>query len=450
MRTGLAVFALLTACASTPTQSIAPSQSIGPRERSIETVQALLHAAADDHVLRVKEAYDNVAEIAPTTAMRARVNQAMLLNAQSTYRIAIGSNPVAGMVDLVTKVSLEREAMRRRILDPGLTSEQRRDPASFAVPDEEVEARMNEEQRILYRALVLSDRDMRRIADGVLWPEQLEELDALIAAWWKDNPARRLVANVRLQDFAGYRAATVRSSTGRSGSLFSLLRLDPLASLEPTTRELAQTRLLAERAFFQVQRSPFVLQMYVKDLLFDLIDIDEVRSLQEGLGRANANLTRSIDALERLPEDVRKERTAAIEQLEDWIARERETAVNQVSARVAIERDATLKQMEAWIAEERDATIEQVFEAVAVERKATLDQLEEVIGTQRAAAFDEIGEMVHDSTKEIQRAIAGQEDPMVAVAERVIDHVFRRAVQFLLIALGGWAVVYVVAKRLAR
>ena len=48
--------------------------------------------------------------------------------------------------------------------------------------------------------------------------------------------------------------------------LSELVSLDPLSGLEPTTREIEQTRLFAERTLFYLQRVPLILNRRIAGL----------------------------------------------------------------------------------------------------------------------------------------------------------------------------------------
>ena len=46
----------------------------------------------------------------------------------------------------------------------------------------------------------------------------------------------------------------------KGDSVFSLFQVDPLSGLDPAVREIAQTRLFAERALFVAQKMPMLLR----------------------------------------------------------------------------------------------------------------------------------------------------------------------------------------------
>ena len=56
-----------------------------------------------------------------------------------------------------------------------------------------------------------------------------------------------------------------------------LVNLDPTAGLDPAVREITQTRLMAERAMFTMQRMPFLLRLQTELLTYQLSDQSPIR-----------------------------------------------------------------------------------------------------------------------------------------------------------------------------
>jgi hypothetical protein len=71
------------------------------------------------------------------------------------------------------------------------------------------------------------------------------------------------------------------SQTKRSEptSVFSLLKLDPLAGLDPATRELTQTRLFAERALFLAQRMPDLMRWEMELFTLKTAEMPQIQQL---------------------------------------------------------------------------------------------------------------------------------------------------------------------------
>ena len=94
----------------------------------------------------------------------------------------------------------------------------------------------------------------------MLKPEQQAELRQAIEAWRRQNPEPGSVLAARALGFASQVAKANQAETAKPGSVFDLLKVDPLSGLDPATREIAQTRLFAERALFVTQKMPMLLR----------------------------------------------------------------------------------------------------------------------------------------------------------------------------------------------
>jgi hypothetical protein len=113
----------------------------------------------------------------------------------------------------------------------------------------------------------------------VLKPEQQSELVLAIEAWQRNNRAPEAVLSGRAVGFAAHIAESNKTESEKSGSVFDLLMLDPLSGLDPATREIAQTRLFAERALFVSQKMPFILRWQTELLSLNASRLPAVQQL---------------------------------------------------------------------------------------------------------------------------------------------------------------------------
>ena len=216
----------------------------------------------------------------------------------SAYTIATGPSPILCQLDFVVLATLSR-----MVVEDTLTG-------------------LDEE---LLRPLVPAYRDLEREAWSnaatVLTPAQLEELRALIKDWRARNPEVTLVGFVHFSEFA--KAAGWSLEQQRAlGSLLGLLSLDPMAGLDPAVKQIEQTRLLAERVIFYMQRVPYLLDLQTQRVVLQATLAPEVK-------RANASLERATLAMESyaeigtgLPEAIAREREALIQQLSGEMLRQ--------------------------------------------------------------------------------------------------------------------------------
>ena len=92
--------------------------------------------------------------------------------------------------------------------------------------------------------------------------------------------------------------------TARRGNLFGLIGLDPLAGLDPAVRQIEQTRLLAERMIYYMQRVPYVVSLQVDRMTSDLLYRPEVRELLADTDRVSLSVERFAGVAEDLPATV--------------------------------------------------------------------------------------------------------------------------------------------------
>src|ERR1041384_2410149 len=109
-----------------------------------------------------------------------------------------------------------------------------------------------------------SEAEIWRFAATVLAAEQQAELHKAIEAWRRQNPQPEGVRAGRALSFASRIAETSKEDSAKPGSVFSLLKVDPLSGMDPAVREIAQTRMFAERALYVTQKTPMILRWQVE------------------------------------------------------------------------------------------------------------------------------------------------------------------------------------------
>jgi len=152
-------------------------------------------------------------------------------------------------------------------------------------------------------------------AGALLSPEQQAELREAILAWRETHPMPENVLGARALGLASEVARSRRSATKQT-SVFSLLNIDPLAGLDPTRREIAETRLFAERALYVAQVMPTLLRWQTELLTMNAMARPEVQQVVTNTTQfANAvdNLGRTVA---ELPKQVRAEREEILKALQ--------------------------------------------------------------------------------------------------------------------------------------
>jgi hypothetical protein len=154
------------------------------------------------------------------------------------------------------------------------------------------------------------------LASTVIKPKQQTELRAGIAAWRQAHPTTENVLGARAVGFAAEVATTRQGSAPESGSVFAMLRLDPLSGLDPATREIAQRRLFAERALYVAQWMPTLLRWQTELLSLDAMALPEVQQLVTNSTQIAASVERFATVAEKLPQQVSTERAEILKALE--------------------------------------------------------------------------------------------------------------------------------------
>jgi hypothetical protein len=157
-----------------------------------------------------------------------------LLYQSSVLDIATGPEPEVNLLDMVVFAELSAAVVKTY-----WTSE-----------------RLGDASRGFSDAFESLERDVRRLVDRVLSPEQRALLERLIDDWLAQNPHQRLVEGVRLVGFGRVAgdAADERGNAARG----------LLSSVKSATRAADRALLLAERALFLSQRVPFLLRAHAR------------------------------------------------------------------------------------------------------------------------------------------------------------------------------------------
>ena len=271
----------------------------------------------------------------------------------SAVDIAIGPNPEVNMLDMVVLVTLSR----------------------IVVEEYWVPKVFGDEAKILVEVFRRQEADIWSIAAKVLTREQLQELRDSIRQYRNRDPDRVFVEATRFGDFAGIVGAS-ELAKAQEGSGF--------LGVKGVTREVSETRMLAERAMFYAQRVPWIVRSMVRLLLLDVAQTPEINQVMTDTGTLAKAMHQTAKMTEELPELITEQR------------------------------DQIMKQVTA----ERKAAIEQVMEGVATQRTATINELTELMIGQQEGKMPLVSVVVDRVGDE------GQE---------IIDYAFRRAVMLILI-----------------
>src|SRR5436190_16882155 len=260
------------------------------RDLTIEELQSHLMGFADDFALAIMHAGTTFEENAENPEERARIRRWTLSHVNAAVVLAAGPNPAINLVDLAGMTTLGRQAFEDDWL-----------PAFGARGQQLFEVHQPYENEIW------------RLVERVLKTEPLQQLREIIKEWEETHPEKRFGAFVGLCDYAKARYQSPERVRTRSGSLFSVFYMDPMAGLDPAMRQLEQTRYFAERSMFYAQRLPGIVRLQIELLLSEFGAAPETLRLLNNITEFRETAQRFNDLLEQLPERLGKEQRQVIE-----------------------------------------------------------------------------------------------------------------------------------------
>jgi len=429
-------------------------------------VQAQVMDFADEMTLRLAEAIDQIEGRSQSIEGRTVAHRLKYTVAHGATIIASAQNPRIALVDMYVMISLQRALLEKNIVPQYFGSEADR----------------------LVQTFQTSEQEIKGLASKALTVEQLAEIDRLIAQWLENNTDRVYAGYVRFSEFSAARqVSTAQAQKGRASNVLGFLFIDPLAGLDPTTREIEQARLLAERAFFYMQRMPMLISWQAELLVMDTVSEPESRTVLtsvESLTLSVEQISQDVDELnKRFPELISAERQAILEKLDQTIDEQRQKSIDQALAGLSSERRALINQLSDQEEQLRPLVTDlrqTVDSATALSDsvRSTTEQFEQLAKVLR---LDEPGESdpdaeptdirdVTEALRETTRAaeelvrlsesIKGTTDPAALeerlvmieqrlvnaenTANRIMDKAFRLALTLVIVLIAGLLVVVIV------
>jgi hypothetical protein len=297
----LLLLSLATGCGLLRTASKVPGEAVKAVTPAKKDAKAINPVEVQDTLLRFTDAFMTQSSLdidrlrRGTNAVDAtEVLQWKIAFTTETTSIASGPNELANLLDMTVFITVTRMSLEEHWL-----------PHVFG-----------ESARPLLESCRNAETEIWRLANGVLTPEQQAELHQAIVLWRQKNPIPDNVLAARAVGFAARVVRATQTGSAKSGSVFDLLSLDPLAGLDPAVRELAQTRLFAERALFVAQRMPKLLRWQTELLSMNALELPSVQQLITNSTRIASAVDRFATVAEKLPEQLSAEREQILKALE--------------------------------------------------------------------------------------------------------------------------------------
>ncbi len=447
---GLAALLMAGGCSLMPFHKAQTAPSIaapGQGSLTVTQLQGEVLRFADDYASSVANAADGAAKRAGTREALVAALKWKLDQATAVYVSATGENPVWDALDVVVLAVVSRMVVE--------------------------DAKTREEFGAAVVPLIETHRELEASAwtlvGQILAPEQRRQLEGLIVEWRTKNPRERSVGAIHFREFALSTEKAKGSPLGKlgTGSIFTLLRIDPFAGLDPATVAIEQSRELAARSVAYFERAPTLLRWQAELLALQLAAQPDPQQLLADAGRVSRSMESVSKTAEGLPALVKDERTAAIEQLLAGVAAERKAILQELDAR-----EATIRGL---LGETRQ-TLE-AGTAMSTSLDATIKSLDAFMhyvspsprpGAPTAPAgkpFDvlDYGRSATDvagMARELQTLLVSIDRSGPALAKvgaetgenlkRVVDHAFWRGLVLILVLLVGSVLAVLAYRALAR
>ncbi len=222
---------------------------------------------------------------------------AKLKIATDMVSLATGSNPLANLVSLIVYTESVKTSIREYWR-----------PMEFGDSVDRLE-----------KVVADAYQDIRALGITILAQDQMNELSAAVQTWHKLNPQRERgfaeLANITLVNQILEKGDQTKQVDTTHTSVFSLLDLDPLASLDPATRELTETRLFGERTLFMGKRIPQLMEWQMELLAARTGRVPEVKHFVESTQEIAKASTQVGKTAELMPTLIRQEREKILEAL---------------------------------------------------------------------------------------------------------------------------------------
>ena len=391
---------------------------------TVRSLQLEVMRFADNYAAVVAHAADDFNTRAVGPEARRAATKWKLDHATAAYIDASGPNPVINALDIVVLASASRMVMEDNLTAP---------------PFGEAALPLLESHRLL-------ETNAWALVNTFLKPEQQKELLEIIQEWRRNNPQQRDVAGLRFREFMSAFSRTQERASSSPTSLFGLLFLDPMASMDPTTSAIEETRNTGERAIYYAQRMPTLLNWQVELLTYELVVQPETKQILGDTARFSKASEAFAKAAADLPGVIAREREAAIKQALEGLAQEEKKAKELFGeARVlATEARETLKAGSA-AAESISTTIKTLDEFVR-----SVTQTNDAPSNQRPFDVLDYATTARDissAAKDLQ-ALLGAANSNVsqlsqlrqesaAEVRNIVDYSFSRAITLILVFFGG-------------
>ena len=348
-----------------------------------EEIRSEVLSFADTYTTITAQSLDELQKQTKRPEVAAWALRYKIATALAAMTNATSPNPIVSLLDMITLVTLKRAGLEEHWI-PTLLGEEGKDVlASFR----------------------RAESDIWDLANRALTPSQVAELRELINQWQKNNPTQYYVSHIRFMDFSESRHIYDRSGNPPPpGSLFALLFIDPMASMDPVARELHGFRLLTERMLFVAKRAPMIFSWEMQGAILDAAEnpqtnrfLDSVNTFNNHLKTFNDTTIAFTTTLRDYPKDLAREREALIEEFLHGITEQRKAILDGLTLQrqglqeaLTVQRQGLIKDLEA----EHDR-----LEKLLADARSTLKDIRETSATVNSSAGNTVTHAEESSSR---------------------------------------------------
>jgi hypothetical protein len=426
------LFLFVTGCGLLARKSSVPKAEVGSLSQSTNrpigsvsliVLQAETKRFADTYVALVAQGADDFADKVGTPQAHLAALRWKLAQATAAFTDASGLHPVLNALDLVVLASVSRMVIE-----------------DYGVGEVFGEAALPalERQRRL-------ETNAWSLLNGVVKPEQRKELADMIQKWRQENPHQRYIGGIRFSDLAVAVGKTMQRTGSGPTSVFSLLYLDPFASMDPTAAAIQETRYAVERAIYYGQRMPQLINWQVELLAIQLADQPESKQILSNAQQLASSAQIFAETSKQLPQQLAGAFAAEEKKARALLDETHKTlrAGNEMAGSV----NAAIKSLDDFV---RFVTPTNTVSVTSGTNSRPFNVLDYgTAATQVASAAKELNTLltvVNESTPQLAKL--GQET--TERADRVVDRAFRMGLVLIVVFLAGLVLAGVIYHALVK
>jgi len=210
-----------------------------------------------------------------------------------TTSIAAGPNAFANLIDMAAFVTVTRMALEEHWV-----------PNVFG-----------DSARPMLVSCQNGETNVWHLVSRAFSNDQQVQLRDAIQTWRAMNPISDRMLGARTLELSKEIFKKKKPEAGGGGNVLGLLMLDPFAGMDPAVREIAQTRLFAERALYVAQKMPSMLRWQTELLSINATETPAVQQIVSNSTAISASLERFATVAEKLPDQVSSEREEILKAL---------------------------------------------------------------------------------------------------------------------------------------